>query len=90
VRNLIFVLFLAICTFAVVGWFLNWYDIVDVQQQGGRHRLQIDIDTQKIRQDLDRGQTKFKETLERVQQGTDVQQVPAPLSQLPVERGHRQ
>jgi hypothetical protein len=80
-------LFLATFAFVLAGWFLDWYDIVDVQNQGGRHRLQIDIDTQKIREDLDKGQAKFRETLDRVQQGTEASKLPKPpLSQLPVER----
>ena len=70
-KNLVFVLFLAVLLFAVVGWFLDWYSIADLHSSSGRHRLQIEVDTNKIRSDLDKGQAKFQETIERVQQGAN-------------------
>jgi hypothetical protein len=67
-RNLIFLVFLAIVGFLVAGYFLDWYDIKGVPGGDGNTRLQIDIHTSKIREDIDRGGDKLKDGLERVKE----------------------
>ena len=53
-RTLICLLFLAAFGFAVAGWFLDWY--------------QIDFNARKIQADLQRGQEKLQDTIQRAQQ----------------------
>jgi hypothetical protein len=72
VKNLIFVLFLLVVVFAVAGYFLGWYQITDLPTgTTGQHRLQIDINTTKIRDDLHRGSEKVQEGIDRVRQGAE-------------------
>lgn len=67
-RNLFVLFSAAVCLFVVLGWFFGWYRVVDIQSNGGTHRLQIDVDTNKIRADFDRGQARLRETLDRLRQ----------------------
>lgn len=70
-KNLIFFVGLAVICFAATGWYLEWYTITDLQGLGGRSRVQIELDTQKIRQDagglLEKGQERLQTTIERTQ-----------------------
>jgi len=68
VKTLIYVLFLTTCGFLVVGWFLDWYTVQDIRSSPGKHRLEIEIDTEKIRQDIERGRKKLEETWRRMHQ----------------------
>jgi hypothetical protein len=60
--------FLAVCVVAllVAGYFLGWYNLVGVENNGGTHRLQIDVDTNKIRSDLDKGKKKVIEAYDKL------------------------
>lgn len=84
-KNIIFLLFLAIFAFAIIGWFLDWYAIADVRSDGGRHQFQIDIDANKIRQDIDKGQSKLQGTINRIQHPADVGPLPE-MAQPPVQK----
>jgi hypothetical protein len=65
-KNLIFLLFLAILGFAVAGYFLDWYKIEGVPSGEGHRKLQIDINTTKIKDDFDRGTEKVQEGINHV------------------------
>ncbi|MCS7015935.1 MAG: hypothetical protein NZM42_07445 [Gemmatales bacterium] len=70
-KTIIYVLFLTLCGFLVIGWFLDWYSVQDVRSSPGKHRLEIEIDTDKIRQDLERGRKKLEDTWRRVKTGEE-------------------
>ncbi|MCS7167158.1 MAG: hypothetical protein RMI91_02640 [Gemmatales bacterium] len=79
-KTLIYVLFLALCGFLVIGWFLDWYRIQDLSSSPGKYRLEIEIDAQKIRQDIERGRRKLEETWRQMQQRQDQAQASSRLS----------
>jgi hypothetical protein len=61
-RNLIFLLFLGAVIFLVAGWFLDWYDITGVKNANGKTSIQFDINRDKIKNDINKGTDKFKDT----------------------------
>ncbi|MER3416934.1 MAG: hypothetical protein C4297_12080 [Gemmataceae bacterium] len=81
-RNLVFIAFLALFAFVVAGWFLDWYQIRDFHSDNGKHRVQIEVDTQKIKEDLSRGRTKLQETWDRLRAGEKEHRLPGPVSQV--------
>jgi hypothetical protein len=84
-KTLVYLFFLVLCLFALVGWFMDWYHIVDLKTDAGKHRVQIDFDMNKIRDDFERGAAKFQQTVRRVSENSDKTQPPAPVSAVPVE-----
>jgi len=89
-KTLVYLAFLALCLFAVVGWFLDWYTVVELEAGPGRHRVQIEFDAGKIREDFARGSAKLQQSLRRVHERGEGAPVPAPVSPAPVEiRGER-
>jgi F0F1-type ATP synthase membrane subunit b/b' len=85
VKTIVYVMFLALCAFLIVGWFLDWYAVQDIRSTSGRHRLEIEINTEKIQQDIERGRKKLEETWRRMQQ-PDTQASQAHLSLNRAER----
>jgi hypothetical protein len=79
-KNLVYLLFLGACFFAVAGWILDWYSVTSVPSDAGRHRFEIDFDAAKIHSDLQRGQEKFQDNVEKSRQGADSQHLPGPIS----------
>ncbi len=67
-KTIVYVMFLVLCAFLIVGWFLDWYAVQDIRSTPGRHRLEIEINTEKIQQDIERGRKKLQETWRRMQQ----------------------
>ena len=76
-KNLVFLLFLAVLGFAAAGYFLGWYEITGVPSSGGHHRLQIDINTTKIKDDFDRGTEKVQEGINHAKDAASKVEVPS-------------
>lgn len=72
-KTLVYMLFLAMCAFLFLGWFLDWYSVQEIRSSPGKHRLEIEIDTEKIQQDIERGRKKLEETWRQIQQHRDGQ-----------------
>lgn len=53
-RNLLALLGALVVTFLVAGYFLGWYSIQSVPSSPGHHKVNIDVDGTKIRQDLNK------------------------------------
>lgn len=70
-RNTLALLAAVVVIVLVLGYFLNWYSLVGVESQGGTHRLQIDVDTKKIKADIDKGKNKLKDTFNEFKESTD-------------------
>jgi hypothetical protein len=68
-----------------LGYFLGWYDLVGVESNGAGHRLQIDVNTNKIKSDIDKGATKIKETIREFQEAGE-EGGPTKTPDLPKER----
>jgi hypothetical protein len=75
-KNLVFLVFLAILGFAVAGYFLGWYEITGVPSSSGHHRLQIDINTTKIKDDFDRGTDKLQDGINQAKDAAGKVEVP--------------
>ena len=67
-KNLVYLLFLALVAFGTAGYFLNWYQFSDSNNTNGHRRLMLDIDANKIKEDVQKGEAKLNETLEKVSQ----------------------
>jgi hypothetical protein len=63
-KNLVYLLFLALVAFGAVGYFLNWYQFTDTKSTTGHRRLTLDIDANKVREDVQKGETKLNQALE--------------------------
>jgi hypothetical protein len=69
-RNLLALLGAALVTFAVVGWFRDWYKIQTGPDAAGHREVNIDINGRKIKQDLNKGREKLHEVLDHKGQET--------------------
>jgi hypothetical protein len=54
-RNFLAFLAATFVTVAAVGWYLGWYSVRSHPASSGKHSYQIEIDTEKIEEDLGRG-----------------------------------
>jgi hypothetical protein len=64
-RNLLAFVGGLIVTFAVVGWYLDWFRFVGVSSgDPGRTRVEFDINQDKIRRDVEAGLRRGKEQLD--------------------------
>jgi hypothetical protein len=64
-RNLLAFLAAAVLTFAVVGWYLNWYNVERVSTKPGHQSVHIDINTEQIGEDIRKGEEKIHEAIDR-------------------------
>ena len=65
-RNLLALFGAALLTVVGVGWYLGWYKVGSQPASvPGQHRVNIDIDTNKIGKDLQNGEQKLQNILEK-------------------------
>jgi hypothetical protein len=67
-RNLLAFLAMVLLTVAGVGWYLGWYQVHTVTQSPGHRTVKIDIDTNKVGDDLKRGEQKIEQFGEKYRQ----------------------
>ncbi|HEV3203547.1 MAG TPA: hypothetical protein VGY77_04150 [Gemmataceae bacterium] len=65
-RNLLALLAAALLTFLVVGWYLDWYKVKNDPAPAGHHNVHIDINGNKIAEDVQKGVVKGEEKLQGV------------------------
>lgn len=75
-RNLVFLVFLALVVFLITGWFMDWYSLTSVGSAGGKQQFQFELDTAKIKQDLSKGRDKFNQTVENVRKEVPTKAAP--------------
>jgi hypothetical protein len=63
-RSVLTLLGAAVVTFAIVGWFLGWYQVRTTPGADGHRQVEIDFNAPKITQDLSKGTAKIKSMLE--------------------------
>lgn len=64
-KNLIFLLGLAVLGFGVLGWFLDWYSLDRVENRDGKTSIQLQIDRNKIGSDVGKAKDKLDKTLDQ-------------------------
>ncbi len=69
-RNLLAFLAAAVLTFLGVGWYLDWYHVRSSPAAAGHHRVDIDIDREKIVEDVQKGEQKLQNALEKDKKGS--------------------
>lgn len=77
-RNLVFLGFIAILVFAVVGWFLDWYSFTGVKSENGKVNVQLQFDKDKIQQDVEKGGKKLNDTIDNFKKDQPANQSPKP------------
>ncbi len=63
-RNLLAFLAAAALTFLGVGWYLDWYHVKSSPADTGHHRVDIDINRDKIIHDVEQGVQKGEQKLQ--------------------------
>ncbi len=63
-RNLLALLATLTLVIAGVGWYRDWFKVNSQPADSGHRKVNIDIDTQKIGQDLHQGEQKLQRMLE--------------------------
>jgi len=64
-RNLLAFLGAALLTFAIVGWYLDWYKVKSTPANNGHNQLNIDVNRSKIIDDVQKGEEKVHDLLEK-------------------------
>jgi hypothetical protein len=64
-RNLLAFLAVVVLSVAVAGWYLDWYKVHTHPAEEGHQNLSIDINTQKIGTDLQKGEQNLQKILEK-------------------------
>ena len=82
-RSLLTLLGAAVVTFAVVGWFLGWYQVKTTPGSDGHREVNIDFNEQKFKEDVKKGEDRIFKTTQQV---SGAQTVPAtsPSGALPL------
>ena len=55
----------AVLTFAGLGWYLDWYTISSSPAADGHRQVKINLNTNKIEQDVEKGGQKVRNMLEK-------------------------
>jgi hypothetical protein len=77
-RNLLALFGLLLVTFAVLGWYLDWYTIKREPASPGHHNMNIDVNGEKIVEDVQKGVQKGEEKLQHI---LEKEQAKAPTTQ---------
>ena len=64
-RNLLAFFAAALLVFLGAGWHLGWYTVKGIPAPPGHRVVEIDVDTDKIRDDVHRGKEKLSDALDR-------------------------
>jgi hypothetical protein len=90
-RSLLTLLGAAVLTFAVVGWFLGWYQIKTTPGADGHRQVNIDFNGPKIAEDVSKGTSKITNLLEKHgSQGGSAAPAPPIPDVLPLPPGSSQ
>jgi hypothetical protein len=76
-RNLLAFLAAAVLVFAAGGWYMGWYKIQRVPATPGHRAVHIEINSDKIGQDLHKGAEKIQDVIDKHTQGSAGSTAPA-------------
>jgi hypothetical protein len=65
-RNLLALVGAATVTFLAVGWYLGWYQVSSQPSPGGKQSLQVEVNPNKITDDLKKGVEKGGEIVDHL------------------------
>jgi hypothetical protein len=82
-RNLLAFAAAAVLAFAGVGWYLGWYHVSPTPAAAGHRSVKIDIDSDKIGNDLRKGEQRLQETLDKNSSPETGTQTPSVKPALP-------
>jgi hypothetical protein len=84
-KNLLALAAFVLLTVGAVGWFRGWFDVNSTPTDNGQNRVIIDINSQKIKQDLDTGRDKLKKILDTDNKNSDDPGTPQSQSGTPAQ-----
>src|SRR4051794_4745740 len=64
-KNLLALVGLALIGFAGVGWYLDWYKFKTEATVDGHRKIDVDVNTPKISQDLKKGKEKVRDIIDK-------------------------
>ena len=62
-RNLLALAALVVIGFLGLGWYLGWYKVQSAPTADGHRQIQIDLNTDKIKNDVSKGENKLHDLL---------------------------
>ena len=75
-RSLLTLVGAAVVTFAVVGWFLGWYQVHTTPGPDGHRAVNIDFNGPKIKEDLKKGEQKILNVTAHAREGASAPAAP--------------
>jgi hypothetical protein len=85
-RNLLAFLAMVVLAFFGAGWYLGWYKVQNTPTGTGHRSVNIDFNTEKIGEDLEKGTAKITKMLDK--QGKAGRPQPAAVPGLPEVPDH--
>jgi hypothetical protein len=76
---------LAVVVFAGVGWYQGWYTFKTEATGPGHRQFNVNVDTNKIEADLEKGEKKVHDALSKGQGPTSAQTAPAQNANVPAQ-----
>lgn len=83
-RNLLALLAAALLVFAGVGWYLGWYTITSTSDGSGHQKINIDLDKDKISEDINKGRDKLRDLLAKKEKEAQERQQVTPALEPPL------
>jgi hypothetical protein len=77
VKNLLALLGLAIVLFAGLGWYLGWYHVAVTPAADGHRKVEFDVNTSKLKEDVSSGYDKSKEFIDTFRKDKPASTAPA-------------
>src|SRR5262245_24792212 len=62
-RNLLALLAAGVLVFLGIGWYLGWYKISSTPGADGHRQISIDLNTNKIKEDVNKGESRLHDAL---------------------------
>jgi hypothetical protein len=81
-KNLLALVGLAVVLVAGLGWYLGWYQIGTEPSASGHRKINVDVNTNKIKQDIKKGEEKVGEYVSKSNSQGGLSPIPPP-TQLP-------
>ena len=64
-RNILAFLAASVLTLAGLGWYLGWYSVQSTAGAAGKRQVNIEVDSRKISDDLQKGTEKIQQVIDQ-------------------------